>query len=299
MSRGKLAVIGGVVVVLGLLASSSMFTVLQTAQAIVLQFGEPIRVIREPGLNFKVPLVQNVTYYDKRVLDLDPPAEQVILSDQKRINVDAYARYRITDPLRFFQTVQNEVVLRDRLGKTMNSGLRAVLGRHPLPDLLSAKRDDIMQQIQKRLEGTGQEFGIEIVDLRIGRTDLPEDISKNVYDRMQSEREREANLLRAEGDEAKQRITAEADRTRTVILAEADKKSNILRGSGDATRNQILSEAYGKAPDFFAFVRSMQAYRKSLGADTTMVLSPKSDFFRFFDRRSGRETETTTETPRQ
>ena len=288
MKRTSLALIGVVVVVIGLLAFGALFTVDQRAQAIVLQFGEPKRVIRDPGLNVKVPFVQNVLYYDKRVLDLDPPPEEVILSDQKRIDVDAFARYRIIDPLRFFQSVQDETRLRDRFGKTMNSAVRAQLGLHPLSDLLSPKRDDIMQQIQEQLRGPAKTFGIEVVDLRIGRTDLPEDISKNVYDRMRSEREREANLLRAEGEEIKQQVTANADRQKTVILAEAERNAQVLRGEGDGERNRILGEAYGRDPEFFAFYRSMNAYRQALGAeDTTMVLSPDSDFFRFFGDISG------------
>ncbi|MCW8951493.1 MAG: protease modulator HflC, partial [Rhodospirillales bacterium] len=196
----KLAILGALVVVATMVASGSLFTVLQTTQAIVVQLGEAKRVIKEPGLNWKLPLVQNVIYYDKRVLDLDPPSEQVLLADQKRINVDAFARYRITDPLRFFQSVQNEAVLRDRFGKVLNSSVRSALGQNSLLDLLSPKRDDIMSQIKERVAEPAKSFGIEVVDVRIGRSDLPEDISKNVYDRMRSEREREANLLRAEGD---------------------------------------------------------------------------------------------------
>ncbi|MCW8836293.1 MAG: protease modulator HflC [Rhodospirillales bacterium] len=284
----KLAILGALVVVATMVASGSLFTVLQTTQAIVVQLGEAKRVIKEPGLNWKLPLVQNVIYYDKRVLDLDPPSEQVLLADQKRINVDAFARYRITDPLRFFQSVQNEAVLRDRFGKVLNSSVRSALGQNSLLDLLSPKRDDIMSQIKERVAEPAKSFGIEVVDVRIGRSDLPEDISKNVYDRMRSEREREANLLRAEGDEIKQRITAEADRTRTVIVAEAGKTANILIGDGNAERNRILGDAYGRDPEFFAFLRSMEAYKEALGGDMTMVLSPNSDFFRFFGDRSGK-----------
>ncbi len=288
MNKMSLALIALAVFIAGLVAFGALFTVDQRVQAIVLQFGEPKRVIRDPGLNVKLPFVQNVLYYDKRVLDLDPPPEEVILSDQKRINVDAFARYRILDPLRFFQSVQDETRLRDRFGKTMNSSVRAQLGLHPLSDLLSPKRDDIMQNIQDQLKGPAKTFGIEVVDLRIGRTDLPEDISKNVYDRMRSEREREANLLRAEGEEIKQQVTSNADRQKTVILAEAERNAQVLRGEGDGERNRILGEAYGKDPEFFAFYRSMNAYRQALGAeDTTMVLSPDSDFFRFFGDISG------------
>ncbi len=285
--RTSLAIIGLVVVVLGIFAFSALFTVDQRAQALVLQFGEPRRVIKEPGLNIKIPFIQEVVVFDKRILNLDPPSEEVILSDQKRINVDSYARYRIVDPLRFYQSMRDEASLRDRFGKTLNSNVRAVLGQQALPDLLSTKRGEIMARIQERAKSVATSFGIEVVDVRIGRAELPEDISKNVYDRMRSEREREANLLRAEGDELKQRITANADRQKTVLLAEANKQSEILIGEGEAERNRITAEAYGQDPAFFRFVRSMSAYRKSLTDGTTMVLSPDGDFFRYFNDKTG------------
>ena len=288
MSRMPLAIIGIVVIVLGVVAASALFTVDQREQVIVLQFGEPVRVIREPGLNFKIPFVQNVVHFDKRILDLDPDPEEVILSDQKRINVDAFARYRITDPLRFLQSVNNESSLRDRLGRTLNSSLRQVMGRHALPDLLSPKRDDIMGNIKDNVNKAGESFGIEVVDVRIGRTDLPEQIANNVFARMRSERERIANQLRAEGEEIKQTITSTADRQRTVILAEASRQGQIQRGQGEGERNRILGEAFGKDIEFFKFYRRMIAYREALkGEDTTLVLSPNSDFLRFFNNLSG------------
>jgi membrane protease subunit HflC len=266
-----------------------MFTVDQREQGIVLEFGEPVRDIQQPGLHFKLPW-QSVVYFDKRVLDLDPPTEQVVLSDQKRINIDAFARYRIVNALRFYQSVVNEARLRDRFGASLNSSVRNVVGQHPLVDLLSPKRDEIMARIQELVKQVAADnFGIEIVDVRIGRTDLPDDISANVYDRMRSDRLREANLLRAEGDEIKQKITAEADRERITIIAEANRKSQILRGEGDAERNRLLADAYGRAPDFFAFYRAMQAYRSALGqGDTTLVLSPDSEFFRYFGDFEGK-----------
>ena len=288
MSRMPLAIIGIVVIVLGVVAASALFTVDQREQVIVLQFGEPVRVIREPGLNFKIPFVQNVVQFDKRILDLDPDPEEVILSDQKRINVDAFARYRIVDPLRFLQSVNNEASLRDRLGRTLNSSVREVMGRHALPDLLSPKRDDIMGNIKDNVNKAGKSFGIEVVDVRIGRTDLPEQIANNVFARMRSERERIANQLRAEGEEIKQTITSTADRQRTVILAEASRQGQIQRGEGEGERNRILGEAFGKDIEFFKFYRRMIAYREALkGEDTTLVLSPDSDFLRFFNDLSG------------
>jgi membrane protease subunit HflC len=266
-----------------------MYTVDQREQAIVLEFGEPVRVVKDPGLHFKKPW-QSVVEFDNRILDLDPPTEEVVLSDQKRINIDAFARYRIVDPLRFYESVGNESRLRDRLGATLNSSLRNVAGLHPLIDLLSPKRDEIMSSIQQQVSSVaGGAFGIQIVDVRISRTDLPAEISANVYERMRSERTREANQLRAEGDEIKQTITAQADRDRIAILAEANRQAQVLRGEGDAESNTVLAQAYGKAPDFFAFYRSMQAYRAALGSkDTTMVLSPDSDFFRYFGRIEGK-----------
>ena len=288
MSRMPLAIIGIVVIVLGVIAAGAVFTVDQREQVLVLQFGDPVRVIREPGLNFKIPFVQNVVHFDKRILDLDPDPEEVILSDQKRINVDAFARYRIVDPLRFLQSVNNESSLRDRLGRTLNSSVRQVMGRHALPDLLSPKRDDIMGNIKDSVNKAGDAFGIEVVDVRIGRTDLPEQIANNVFARMRSERERIANKLRAEGEEIKQTITATADRQRTVILAEASRQGQIQRGEGEGERNRILGEAFGKDIEFFKFYRRMIAYRESLkGEDTTLVLSPDSDFLRFFNDLSG------------
>lgn len=281
-------VLGIIVIAAGLGLFSAMYIVDQREQAIVLEFGEPKREVKQPGLHFKLPW-QSVVYFDKRILDLDPPTEQVLLSDQKRINIDAFARYRIVNPLRFYQSVVTEARLRDRFGAALNSSVRNVAGLHPLVDLLSPKRDEIMARIQEEVKRVaGETFGIEIVDVRIGRTDLPEDISANVYNRMRSDRLREANLLRAEGDEVKQRITAEADRERITILAEANRKAQILRGEGDAERNRILAEAYGKAPDFFAFYRALEAYRSALGSgDTTMVLSPDSEFFRYFGNLRG------------
>lgn len=281
-------VLGIIVIVAGIGLFSAMFTVDQREQAIVLEFGEPVRDVKTPGLQFKLPW-QSVVYFDKRVLELDPPTEEVVLSDQKRINIDAFARYRIINPLLFYRSVTNEARLRDRFGATLNSSVRNVAGQHPLDDLLSSKRDEIMSRIQDEVKRVAAPaFGIEIVDVRISRTDLPGEISANVYERMRSERLREANQLRAEGDEIKQRITSEADRQRVAILAEANRQSQILRGEGDAERNRVLADAYGRAPDFFAFYRAMTAYRSALGQnDTTMVLSPDSEFFRYFGRIDG------------
>ena len=289
MSSPKLVIMGVVVAAIGISLSSALFTVEQTQQAIVMQFGDPRVVIREPGLHVKVPFVQDAVYYDKRVLDLDPPTEEVILADRKRIMVDAFARYKIVDPLRFFQAVRTEAVFRDRVGKILNSGVRNALARYPLVDVLSAKREEIMASITSVMTADAQNFGIEVVDVRIGRTDLPPDISNNVYERMRSEREREANQLRAEGEELKIKIVADADKQKTILLADANRTAKILVGEGDGERNRILGEAFGQDPEFFAFYRSMKAYRSALtGSDTSMVLSPDSDFFRFFGSQLGK-----------
>ena len=287
MNKG-LAILGVIALVLGIGGSSAMFTVEQTEQAMVMQFGNPQRVVREPGLHFKTPFIQDVVFYDSRILDLDPPPGQVILSDQKRINVDAFARYRITDPLRFFQALRTEGQFRDQVGRILNSAVRNSMARNSLGDLLSVKRDAIMSEIQLRLADETKDYGIEIQDVRVVRTDLPPEISQNVYNRMRSERVKEANQLRADGEKAKLEITSRADRDKVVIIAEAQRLSQILRGEGDGERNRVLGDAYGQDPEFFAFYRSMTAYREALGkGDTNLVLSPDSDFFRFFNNQTG------------
>ncbi|MCW8916591.1 MAG: protease modulator HflC [Magnetovibrio sp.] len=289
MNKVFMAVLGVLVLGGGIVASSALFTVSQTEQAIVMQFGNPKRVIHEPGLNVKMPFIQNVVYYENRVLDLDPRPDQVTLADQKRINVDAFARYRIIDPLRFFQALRTENAFRDQVGSILNSAVRDSMARNNLTDLLSEKRDDIMVEIEQRIAAETKNYGIEIVDVRIGRTDLPPEISQTVYNRMRSDRVKEANQLRADGGKAKLTIESQADRKKTVILAEAQRQAQILRGEGDAARNIILGEAYGQDPEFFAFYRSMTAYRESLaGGDTNLVLSPDSDFFRFFGDQTGK-----------
>ncbi|MCH7929885.1 MAG: protease modulator HflC [Proteobacteria bacterium] len=288
MNRAVLIGLGVVGVVALIVGMNAIFTVHQTQTALVLQLGNPVRAIYEAGLHFKLPFIQNVEYYDKRILDLDPPIQQVILSDRKRIDVDSFARYRIVDPLEFKKKAVTIDNFRSVFGGRLNSAVRAQVGKVGLADMVSGKRDDVMLEITNLLKAQEAEFGIEVVDVRIGRTDLPEDISNDVYNRMRSEREREASLLRAEGDELKQRIVADADRQMTIIIAEATRLAQILRGTGDAERNRILGDAYGIDPEFFAFYRSMEAYRSALGGDdTTMVLSPDSAFFRFFGDITG------------
>lgn len=278
------AVVLGLAVLVGI---SSLFIVTQTQQALVLQFGEPRRVVKEPGLKLKVPFVQNVLYYDRRLLEVDPPADPVLLSDQKRVVVDAYARFNITDPLLFYQTVNNEQTARSRIGQVINSSMRRVLGGTTLASLLSNERERIMADIQKEVQENARRFGIDIVDVRLRRADLPEQTSQAIFNRMRSERERDAREARAQGQEQAQQIRSRADREKTVLIAEAQRESQILRGEGDAQAIRIYAEAFGKDPKFFAFYRSMQAYRESLGSDTTMVLSPDTDFFKYFGNPAG------------
>mgnify|MGYP001316020777 FL=1 len=271
-----------------LFASGFFFVVDQTKQVIVLQFGEPRAVHQPPGLKFKLPFIQNVVYYDSRVLNLDPAQEEVILRDQKRIVVDSIVRYVINDPLKFFQTTRTELALNDRLGRIVNSSVRGVIAQYQLNDLLSDDRNKIMAEIFENVREDQDNFGIEIVDLRLKRTELTPEVQSNVFDRMRTEREREANLLRAEGQEISQKIKATADRQKIEIIAEAEKQSNIMKGEGEASRNSILNEAFAKDPEFFEFIRSMEAYADTFkDGSTTMVISPDSDFFEYFENAEG------------
>ncbi len=287
MNRLGLIILGVLVVVLGGLSFDAIFTVHQVQSALVLQFGRPVRVEMEPGLKFKLPMVQDVEYFDKRILDLDPPEQQMILQDQKRINVDSFVRYKITDPLVFRQRAVTQANFEQLFGGRLNAALRAEVGRILLPDMLSEKRDDVMARIAAQLKQQAPEFGVAVIDVRIGRTDLPTETSQAVYKRMNSEREAQARRLRSEGSEIKARIQAEADRKRTVILAEARRTSQILRGEGEGQKTRILNQAFGQDPEFFAFYRSMEAYGDALGDGTTMVLSPDSEFFKYFLDQSG------------
>ncbi len=283
MNRRVLLILGILAIVLGIVASSALFTVHQTSQAIVMQLGNPKRVVTEAGLHWKLPFIQDVLYYEKRMLNLDPPVESIILSDQKRLLVDAFARYRITNALLFFQRVKTESGVRQRLGPIVNASLRGVLGNATLASVLSEERAEIMRQIQESVNNEAGRFGIELLDVRIGRADFPDQISQAVYGRMKSEREREAAEFRAQGFELSQRIRATADREATVIRAEAEREAEIERGRGEAIRTRTLNDAFGQDQEFFNFYRSMQAYEASLSGESTyMVLSPDSEFFNFF-----------------
>jgi membrane protease subunit HflC len=290
----RLNVVGGTMIALLLialvLAYSTMFTVYQTRQALVIRLGEPIRDITKPGLNFKYPLVDTVIHIDKRILDIESPAQEVIASDYKRLVVDAFARYKITKPLLFYQTVGSVEGGNARLLTLLNSSLRRVLGEVTLMQVVRDQREDLMAKVRSQVEAEAQALGIAIVDVRIRRADLPEQNSLAIYQRMQTERQQEAAQFRAEGSRRSQEIRAKADRDVTVLVAEATSTAERVRGEGDAERNRIFAEAYGKdAADFFTFYRAMQAYEQGLQkSDTRLLLRPDTEFFRFFADPNGR-----------
>jgi len=281
MKLGKFII--PLIFVIGLVVYLSLFTVKEINQAIVLQFGDPKKIVTTAGLQYKIPFIQNVVFLDRRILSLDPAPAEVIASDQKRLIVDAYARFKIIDPLKFYISVGDERVARSRLATIINSRIRSVLGKQSLATLLSEERSTQMSIIQEGVNVEAEKFGITIIDVRIKRADLPQANSEAIYKRMQTEREREAKEFRARGAEMAVTITSTADRKVTVILANAEKQSEIMKGEGDGIRNKIFADAFGRDPDFFSFYRAMQAYETALiGGDTTLILSPDSDFFKFF-----------------
>ena len=284
MSDKILKTLIAIILFTGLLLYSTFFIVQETQQAIVLQLGEPKKVYKDAGLYYKIPLLQNVQLVDKRVLDIDAPAEEVIALDQKRIIVDAYAKFLITDPLKFYISVGNERVAQSRMSSIINAKIRGVLGKENLVNLISLDRTKLMNKITKEVAEEAKDFGINVIDVRIRRADLPSANSESIFKRMQTERTREAKEFRAEGAELGQTIKSKADKEVTIILAEARKTSQILRGEGDGLRNKIFAEAFGRDPEFFSFYRAMQSYEKSLlsGGETSLVLSPDSEFFRYF-----------------
>ena len=273
------------VVVVGVIVFQSLFIVKEINQAIVLQFGDPKKIITKAGLNFKLPFIQNVVFLDKRILNLDNDPQEVIAADQKRLIVDAIARFKIVDPLKFYISVGNERVARSRLSTIINSRIRGVLGTQELATLLSTDRTKQMAIIQNDVNTEAKTLGIQIVDVRIKRADLPQANSEAIYKRMQTEREREAKEFRAQGAEIAQKIRSTADKDVTVLLAEANKKSEIMKGEGDGLRNKIFADAFGRDPQFFGFYRAMQAYEKALiGGETSLILSPDSEFFKYFGK---------------
>jgi modulator of FtsH protease HflC len=283
MNRNLLIGLGVAAVAAVVLLFSSLFMVHQTQQAIVVQFGNPKRVIQEPGLHAKIPFIQNVLYVDRRVLDFDAPDVELILGDRKRLVVNSFARYRITDPLRFYQSVRTEAGLRGQFQPILNASLRNILGEVPLFTVLSADRRELMTRLSTQANTAMRQYGVEIVDVRIMRADLPAETNQAIYRRMQTEREREAAELRAQGAELAQRIRSRADRERRVIIAEAERQANIDRGLGDAEATAVFAQSFGRDIDFYTFYRTMEAYKRAFrdGA-TSFVLSPSSEFFQFF-----------------
>jgi len=285
MSSKLQAILVGVVVFVLLLAAESLFIINQTEQAIVLQFGEPVREIKTPGLKMKVPFIQRVVVYENRLLNLDPPAQEVVLNDKKRLDVDSFTRYRIVNPLKFYQTVRTEVQAQSKLEEIVNSSVRKVLGRITLQELLSQKRTQIMADISKAVKNDAEQIGVSVADVRIRRADLPLEVLQAINARMKTERERDAKEFRATGQQEAQKIRAAAEKEQAVIIADAEKQAQIIRGEGDSQAIEIWNEAAGQDAEFFAFYRSLEAYKKSFksgNGSTSMVLSPQGSFFEYF-----------------
>lgn len=281
----KLSVVAGVLIMLALLSLSQvLFTVDQTESVLLVQLGKPVRVIHDPGLHVKVPFVQQVIFFDNRILEYDAAAKGIITRDKKNLVVDNYAKWRIKDPLKFYQTMRNEFGAQARLDDIIYSNLRAELGKYDLIQMVAENRSQIMEAVTLDTNRKALSYGIEVVDVRIKRADLPPENEKHVYDRMKAEREQEAKRYRSEGEEAAMKIKAEADKEKTIILAEANRKSQELKGEGDAAATKIYAEAFQKDPEFFEFIRSMEAYKKSLPDRTLLLIGPESEFFRFLKK---------------
>jgi len=283
MRQASLILVAIVLVALGWLATAVFFTVDPTEQALVLRFGQPVGdLIEAPGLHAKLPIIDNVIYIDKRILALDNERQEVLVADNQRLEVDAFVRYRIQDPLLFYQSVLNIQGAGAQLGGMLNSALRRTLSEASISDIVRTKRDQLMADIRDQVKAGALRFGLDVVDVRIKRADLPEENSEAVFRRMQTERQQRAASYRAQGSQQSQEIRAEADRKVTVTVATAQQQSEQIRGEGDGERNRIFAEAFEPDPEFFAFYRSMQAYDTALKGDARAILSPKSDFFRYF-----------------
>ncbi len=274
--------LGGITLLIVFLVLTSAYIVNQAEQAIVLQFGRPVRLVQDPGLKFKIPLIQNVIFYDKRLLNLDPPAQEVVLNDKKRLDVDSFTRYSIVDPIKFYKTVRTEQQAQSKLAEIINSSVRKILGRITLQELLSEKRTKIMADISAAVKNDATQIGVSVADVRIRRADLPLEVLQAINARMKTEREREAKEFRAQGSQEAQKIKASADKEQTIILADAERQAQIIRGQGDEQAIEIWNKAAGQDVAFFNFYRSLEAYKKSLTDGTSMVISPESDFFQFF-----------------
>lgn len=274
--------------VLFIVVLNTVFTVDQRRQAVVLQFGDPVRLIKTPGLKFKMPFLQNVIFFDNRILNLAVQEQEVIASDQKRLIINAFAKYRIVDPLKFYTTVRNLYGINARLGAILDSSLRQIIGEIPLNDLLTDSRSEVMSKIKSVVSRESEIFGVEIIDVRIVRGDLPKENSKAIFARMQTEREKEAREIRAKGGEESKKIRAEAEKQRSILLAEAKKNSNIIKGDGDAMATKIYADSYRVDPEFAYFYLSMEAYKQSLKAENTkMVISPDGEFFNYLREPNG------------
>ncbi|MCI5544227.1 MAG: protease modulator HflC [Azospirillum sp.] len=275
--------LSGIVLVAVFLIGTSVYIVNQAEQAIVLQFGRPVRLVQEPGLKIKIPFIQNVIFYDTRLLNLDPPAQEVVLNDKKRLDVDSFTRYKIVDPIKFYKTVRTEFQAQSKLAEIVNSSIRKILGRSTLQELLSEKRTKIMSDISAAVKVDAAQIGVSVADVRIRRADLPLEVLQAINARMKTEREREAKEFRAQGSQEAQKIKASADKEKTIILANADKQAQIIRGQGDEKAIEIWNRAAGQDIAFFNFYRSLEAYKNALGdGKSSMVLSPDSEFFQFF-----------------
>jgi len=277
---GILAVVGGLVAIWNL----ALFQVPQWMQAIVVQLGEPVRIVQEPGLYVKLPFVQTVLYFDKRLLEYDASPKELLTKDKQQLVVDNYVRWRIADPLQYYRTLRTEAGAQSRLDDVVYSNLRETLGRHTLRDVVNEKRAALMQEVTSTSDTKAREYGIEIVDVRIKRADLPEKNELNVFNRMRTERERQAKKFRAEGDEEARKIRSEADKQVQILLADARQRAEVTRGEGDAVAVKIFADAYGRDPEFYELVRTLEAYRNTIGEGTTLILSPQSDFFRLLNR---------------
>ncbi len=281
MKKNSLVLLIFSVIIVIIFAFNIFFIVDQTEQAVVFQFGEPIRVVKNPGLNIKMPLIQNVIHFDVRLQEIDTGDKEVIAADQKRLIINAFVKYKIIDPVLYYTTVQNESGFKNKFSTILDSSLRQVIGEIPLNDLLSEKRSDVMEKIQDVVDNKASKFGVEIVDVRITKSDLPKANSTAIYKRMQTDREREAREIRAEGDETAQKIRANADKEKAFVLSEAQKKAQTIMGEGDAIANKIYSKSYSKDPNFFEFYRTMQAYKNSLkNNNTKIIITPDNEFLK-------------------
>lgn len=277
--------LGGIAGIIVFLVATSVYIVNQAEQAIVLQFGRPVRLVQEPGLKIKIPFIQNVVFYDTRLLNLDPPAQEVVLNDKKRLDVDSFTRYKIVDPIKFYKTVRTEFQAQSKLAEIVNSSVRKILGRITLQELLSDKRTKIMNDISAAVKVDAAQIGVSVADVRIRRADLPLEVLQAINARMKTEREREAKEFRAQGSQEAQKIKASADKEKTIILANAEKKAQIIRGQGDEKAIEIWNQAAGQDINFYNFYRSLEAYKNALAnGKSSMVLSPESDFFQFFKK---------------